>query len=136
MSRSHSIQARQLTEAVILAESTAEVSSTEKDMMQLSEKVADMENVVSTQYVSDGAQTAEGEILAGAVFTPDDQGDYKYIIRIDRKRTPSGEGVYAEDNISIYSAPAAADAGANMTDISLPEPVYTLKAGKYFGEDK
>ena len=136
MSRSHSIQARQLTEAVILAESAAEVSSTEKDMLQLSDKVADMENVVSMQYVSDGAQTSEGEILAGAVFTPDDKGDCKYIIRIDRKSTPSGAGLYAEDNISIYSAPDAADAEADIADISLTEPVYTLKAGKYFGEDK
>lgn len=171
MSRSHSLQARQLTEAVILAESTAEVSSTEKDMLQLSEKIGAMENVVSTGYVSDGAQTSEGEIWAGAVFKPGDNGKCRYIIQISRKSTPSGAGEYAEDAISIYSSDDVLDSAAESGDktlgdaeaedlagllsqsgsaqgdgaitedgstagISLPEPVYTLTAGKYFGEDK
>lgn len=171
MSRSHSLQAKQLTEAVILAESTAEVSSTEKDMLQLSGKIGSMENVMSTGYVSDGAQTSEGEIWAGAVFKPGDDGKCRYIIRVSRKSTPSGEGEYAEDDISIYSAEDVLESAGQSGDttlsdaeaediagllsqmgsmqgdgaitedgstagISLPEPVYTLKAGKYFGEDK
>ena len=140
MSRSHSLQAKQLTEAVILAESVAEVSSTEERMPDVSAKMDAMENIVSTSYLQDGALPSEGEIWAGALFAPDDPANYKYVVTIKRKTTPAGDGVYAEDTISIYSSvdlqPEAIAEYSGKGGEDMPEAIYTLKAGKYFGEDK
>ena len=127
MSRSHSLEAKRLTEAVILAEDIAEISSTEKDVDALAGKIGkfDKFSIIDTTAAAAGKNGAsDGAILLDYVFG--DGNGYTYRVRIDRKAETSDKGVYAEDTISVYSA----------GEIDAAEPVYTLTAGKYFKEGK
>lgn len=126
MSRSHSIQAKRLTEAVIIAESTAEISSTEKDINKLADRLTDL---------SKEGKTAEARLSddGGVIMfsrSLGKSGGYEYTVRLERSSQSSGAGDYCEDRISVYSSD---ETGASD---ALPEPLYTLKSGKYFGEDR
>lgn len=153
MSRAHSLEARQLTEAVILAESTAEISSSELHMNDLASRIADMKNCMSSSFSSTENDPVEGRILFTAVFNVT-SGDYAdnadYVISLDRHCDQNGKGTYAEDVINIYSAEEVNEAASALdkkgyeredplgssSDEGMPAPIYTLTAGKYFGEDQ
>ena len=146
MSRSHSLEAKRLTEAVILAEDIAEISSTEKDVDALAGKIGkfDKFSIIDTSADTAAGKNGakDGVILLDYVFG--DGNGYTYRVRIDRKSETSDKGVYAEDTISVYSAgeidAAAASIGASgqpeADTLDMPGPVYTLTAGKYFKEGK
>ncbi len=146
MSRSHSLQAKRLTEAVIIAESTAEISSAEKDIDRLAGIFTGLRE--TDEEAAYKVNNNGGVIMFTRGLSED--GRYKYVVRLERSSQNMGAGDYCEDEICIYSASEVADAtkrvdaaggeredpmGLISTD-TLPEPLYTLKTGKYFREDR
>ena len=124
MSRSHSLQARQLTEAVIAAESMAEICSSEQEMDSLAGKLADAGGDDATVRVLENGDN-------GLILALPYEG---YTVRIDRTMQQSGAGVYAEDIISIYDGTLSNDDAVALAEGT--EAIYTLKAGKFFEEGK
>ena len=60
MSRAHSLQAKQLTEAVILAESAAETASAASDNDKLIDAIAGMDNSYDQAAVSNESSGSDG----------------------------------------------------------------------------
>ena len=135
MSRAHSLEARQLTEAVILAENAAEISSSEQDMDALTNRFAgqdgllDLQGTVNTYVESEDKYT----VTYAVPFRPGND-DY-YIVRVARNvdRSHADSGVLANDEISVY-APVGSD--ADYEDVFITErsdePVYTLSTSRFF----
>ena len=145
MSRSHSLEARQLNEAVILAQSTAEVSSAAPENDVLQDMLSEMDNNAGNNAIS-----REGSEDAGswnAFFASIKRGEARtddglYLICVTR-RYPAGTkeerpdgGAYAEDTIEVYAAGTADPENIGSLDPSgLGDPLYTLVTGTYFGPD-
>lgn len=134
MSRAHSLQARELTEAVILAENAAEVSSTAADNETLLDRLTnDFDN--NGRHLAAASESSEDSgitvITAATLKKTDTQDpDKLYIVRVTRSY-PEGRD-YAEDIIDVY-APGTADASdLGRTDpAKFGEPLYTLKSGTH-----
>lgn len=131
MTRAHSLQARQLTEAVIIAENAAESASAAADNDALAEKLAAMDNTLGHRIEErrDGASDSS-EVMLYASITGDGTSEQKriYTVRVTRtypEGTASentGKGVYAEDKIEVFEEKAG-------------EPIYTLVSGTFFGAE-
>lgn len=139
MSRAHSLQARQLTEAVILADSAAETASAAPDSTALKDKLGAMDNNVDGDAASleKGGDGSESFAFRASI-DPDDAKSV-YVITVTRtypdgtRESRADGGEYAEDTINVYASdgldPEKLSAGG------LGEPVYTLVSGTYFGHD-
>ena len=142
MSRAHSLQAKQLTEAVILAESAAETASAAPDNDKLVEAAAAMDNSYGHEAASTEGSGSDGitVFIAASVERYDPSSDADtYLIRITRSY-PDGtaasrpdKGVYAEDVIDVFE-PGTADPAklGEIGSVKLGEPLYTLSSGTYF----
>lgn len=143
LSRSHSLEAGQLNEAVILAENAAEVSSAAPDNAALHDMLSGLDNNTGHNIVS--RETSEDAGSWNAFFASINgsgagvDGDI-YLICVTR-RYPEGTpeerpdgGVYAEDTIEVF-APGTADPEdiGSLDPSASAEPLYTLVAGTYFG---
>lgn len=141
LSRSHSLEARSLNEAVILAESAAEVSSSAPDNEVLADRLNTMDNNIGKSVVSRESSEASGSWNAVYASLKDARSD-QYIICVTRsypngtpEERPDG-GTYAEDLIEVYARDTSDPDEIGMLEPSgLGEPVYTLIAGTYFGSD-
>ncbi len=142
LSRSHSLEAGRLNEAVILAENTAEVSSAAPDNDALRDMLSRMYNNAGHSAVShensedSGSWNAFFASIKGNDAVPDEG---LYLICVTR-RYPEGTpeerpdgGAYAEDTIEVY-APGTADPEntGSLDPSGLGEPLYTLVTGTYF----
>ena len=96
MSRARTIEARHLTQAVMMAQSTAEAASSEHDLALLAEKIKDMDNV----------QSAEANVSGGSVdivFDTDGNPAGKdFCAVLHRSEEKRDSGVYTTDNIEVY----------------------------------
>ena len=136
MSRSRSLQAEQLTEAVIIAGNTAEAASTADSMEKLSEALGKMyeityediespaesgfsEDVVSSDNAVSSANAASsgnrvlscGVVKARGSLDADEGGNsHLYDIVVERTVESRSGGAFIKDTISIYEADA--DPGA------------------------
>lgn len=145
MSRAHSLQAKQLTEAVILAESAAETASAASDNDKLLDAIADMDNnykntAVSVERGESGGTTVIATASIKKKGTSLDRPEY--LIRLSRsypdgKETDRADkGKFAQDVIDIFEAGKIDPDQLGKIDSSkLGEPLYTLTAGTYFGSD-
>lgn len=145
MSRAHSLQARQLTEAVILADSAAETASAAPDNASLQSKLGSMANSVGQSAVSlEKGGDGGGSFAILAAIDPDDpQADKSvYVITVTRtypdgtRESRADDCEYAEDTVNVYAQddPSSTDL-ENLSSEELGEPVYTLVSGTYFGHD-
>lgn len=133
MSRSHSLEARQLTEAVILAENAAEISSGAQDAEILTDSLAGQKGLLDLDgTVYTYAENEDKFTLRYAVQFDPDRDSY-YIVNIDRTLDRSETGVLADDVISIYE-PVGSDAGTDevFAHDRTDEPVYTLTTSRFF----
>lgn len=142
MGRAQSLQAKQLTEAVIIAESAAETASAAPDNDKLLDVISEMDNNYGHAAVSKESSDDYGiTVFASASidrYDPSSHSD-KYLIRITRSypggtdADRSDKGAYAQDVIDIFE-PGKADPGKlGQTDASkLGKPLYTLTSGRYF----
>ena len=145
MSRAHSLQAKQLTEAVILAESVAETASAAPDNDKLRDAIADMDNSYGHATVSNESSEAGGitvfTLASIERYDPSSEGD-RYLIRVTREY-PDGtdsdrpdKGAYAQDVIDVFEKGTVDPEKLGEIDNSkLGEPVYTLTAGTYFAAE-
>ena len=140
MCRSHSLEAAQLNEAVILAQSAAEVSSDAPDDEALADSLHDMDNNTGHSVTSRVSSEEAGSW--NAFFAAVKKDGNAYIVCVTR-RYPEGTpeersdgGAYAEDTIEVYAADGfdAEDIGT-LDPSALGEPIYTLVAGRYFTPD-
>lgn len=110
-SRSQSLRAKHLSEAVVLAEEAAEVSNAAKD---IDEAVQLFDGLDQVRSVNEEGGTIELQMD----FTSDDGSvdDYRVVIDIEEEK----------DDFSVYSAKTIDVYYGNVTD-----PVYTLTTGSY-----
>jgi hypothetical protein len=143
LSRSHSLEARSLNEAVILAESAAEVSSTAPDNEALADRLYTMDNNTGHSVISRDSSDSSGSwnAIYASLKSASAKSD-QYIICVTRSYpngTPeerSDGGTYAEDTIVVYARNADDPEDIGLLEPSgLGEPIYTLVTGTYFGSD-
>ena len=139
LSRSHSLEAGRLNEAVILAENAAEVSSAAPDNEALKDRLYAMDNntghdVVSLDSGDNGSWNAIYASLKG-----DDAKAEQFIVCVTRSypygmpEERSDGGTYAEDKIEVYArGKASHEDPGHIEPSALGEPVYTLVSGTYF----
>ena len=113
-SRSQSLYARRLTEAVCLAEEVAEVTAAAADRK---DAAALLDGMDQTETVT---SDAEG-IAADMVFHTDDRTANSYYVYVRWEEETSGSGSFAEKTIQVFPENGE-------------EPLYTLKAGTYTAE--
>ena len=116
MSRARTIEARHLTQAVMMAQSTAEAASSEHDLSLLAEKIKAMDNV----------QSAEANASAGSidiVFDTDGKPAGKdFCAVLHRSEEKRDSGVYTTDNIEVYYCVPG----------QLEGKIYDLSTGSHF----
>ncbi|MBR2540102.1 MAG: hypothetical protein IKE85_04600 [Mogibacterium sp.] len=140
MSRSWSLRAEQLTQAVILAENTAEVASASPTLTALSDNLSGTVNAAGSEgriLVND--ESGAGRVYLTEKFNDNDKSGGTFIIRVTRSLPEGGtvdnpgNGIYAEDLIEIFPHDGPAD------DIYITEdtePLYALTAGTFFDDDE
>ena len=116
MSRARTIEARHLTQAVMMAQSTAEAASSEHDLSLRAEKIKAMDNV----------QSAEANDSAGSidiVFDTDGNPAGKdFCAVLHRTEEERASGVYTKDNIEVYYCVPG----------QLEGKIYDLSTGRHF----
>ena len=116
MSRARTIEARHLTQAVMLAQSTAEAASSEKDLPELADRLAGMDNVQS-------AECSEADGSIDIVFDTDGKpGGKDFCVVLHRSLEKREGGSYASDSIEVYYC--APGQHQNM--------IYDLDTGRHF----
>lgn len=142
MSRAHSLQAKQLTEAVILAESAAETASAASDNEKLLDAIAGMDNSYDQAAVSNESSGSDGITIFALAsierYDPSSKGD-RYLIRVTREY-PDGtdadradKGTYAQDVIDVFEqGTVSPEKLGEINGSKLGEPLYTLTSGTYF----
>ena len=116
MSRTRTIEARHLTQAVMMARSTAEAASSEHDLSVLAEKIKDMDNVQSAEASASGSSL-------DIVFDTDGKLTGKdFCIVLHRAEEERDSGVYVTDNIEVYYCIPGQPEGK----------IYDLSTGSHF----
>ena len=135
-SRSQSLYARHLTEAVTLAEEVAEVSAAAEDIGGASDLLAKMEQVLRV------SSEAEDRIFLEMEFSAGSGARDNYRVEIDWQEEPAGAdaGSGTDTDSTAADAGSAAGVGSGAQYISKQirvyfededEPVYTLDSGIY-----
>jgi type II secretory pathway pseudopilin PulG len=114
MSRARTIEARHLTQAVMMAQSTAEAASSEHDLSVLAEKLKDMDNVQSAE--------ASGDSLSIVFDTDGNLTGKDFCIVLHRAEEERDSGVYTRDNIEVYYCVPGQTEGK----------IYDLSTGSHF----
>lgn len=145
MSRAHSLQARQLNEAVIIAESTAEAASAAPDNETLNDLISKgLYNRVGGVKQNASSEDKGCVIVFAASIDGNEgaKGTERFLIKLTREYTDgmSAEradgGAYAADVIEVYESEGHDIDDIGMIDPSdLKDPLYTLRSGTYFGSD-
>ena len=136
MSRAHSLQARQLTEAVILAENTAEIASAAPDNDTLHDMSSKLANCIGNTASSKETSEDNGAVILFAASIDKKDGGHGgdvFMVRVTRKYESD---TYALDTIDVFEAGDHSAEDIGQTDPSeFTDPVYTLTAGTYFGPE-
>ena len=111
LNRSRSLDARHLTEAVILAEDTAEVISAADDEDDAFELIKSME-------VTESAEIKDGAIECGMKFTGEDKKTDRYRVTVIINDDEKTRGSYRTGTILVYYGDGS-------------EPIYTLDTGSF-----
>ena len=142
MSRSHSLEAKSLNEAVIIAQNTAEVASAACDDAVLQDLLKEMDNNSGNSVVARENSGGAGSWNAFLASVKMDGSGSRYIVCVTRTYpdgTPdekAGKGVYAENSIEVYEAgKVPADDLGQFDPSSQGTPLYTLVSGSYFGPE-
>ena len=120
MSRSGTIEARRLTQAVMIAQSTAEAASSEQDLSLLAGVMQGMDNVSSADY-------NDADESLNIIFDTDGNPAGKdFCAVLHRSADRRGAGTYVSDKIEVYyCAPG-----------QLEGKLYDLDTGRHFtGEE-
>ena len=120
MSRARTIEARHLTQAVMIAQSTAEAASSEHDLSLLAEKLKGMDNVQSVEADASGGSL---DIVFDTDGKPNGKDFCIVLHRADEKRD---SGVYATDDIEVYYCVPGQHEGK----------IYDLSTGSHFTEEE
>ncbi|MBR0469504.1 MAG: hypothetical protein IJJ16_07325 [Mogibacterium sp.] len=120
MSRAKTVEARRLTQAVMIAQSTAEAASSERDPELLAETFSGMDNVLSAEYDDSNGSI---DIVFDTNGVPDDE-DYRVVLH--RASEDRGNGVYVTDSIEVYYC--APDKLEGM--------IYDLETGRHFAGEE
>ncbi len=116
MSRTRTIEARHLTQAVMMARSTAEAASSEHDLSLLAEKIKAMDNVQSAEADASGSSL-------DIVFDTDGKPAGKdFCVVLHRADEERDSGVYTTDNIEVYFCVPG----------KLEGKIYDLSTGSHF----
>ncbi len=116
MSRTRTIEARRLTQAVIMAQSTAEAASSEHDLALLADKIKGMENVQSAEA------NAAGDELSIVFDTDGKASGRDFCVVLRRSEEGRDSGAYVTDNIEVYYCVPG----------QLSGKIYDLDTGRHF----
>lgn len=135
MTRANSLKARQLTEAVILAQNAAEISSAAEDEEQLAGMLSGLDGSGANEsFVIGGGEDGRLAVLASmdAADSPEDAELYLITLRREQEDAAGGRS-YARDTIEVFAPGTVTQGFEEPVDPSaLTEPLYTLEAGTYF----
>ena len=116
MSRTRTIEARRLTQAVMMAQSTAEAASSEYDLSLLADRIKAMDNVQSAEA------NAAGDGL-DIVFDTDGKPLGKdFCVTLHRSEEKRDAGAYVTDDIEVYYCVPGQPG----------DSIYDLTAGRHF----
>jgi hypothetical protein len=119
MSRSRTLEARRLNQAVMIAQSTAETASSERDPSLLAQKMQNMSNVESAEINTDNS-------LYIVFDTNGKSGGKDFCVSLHRSEDARDSGAYVTDQIEVYYCAAG----------ELEDKVYELSTGRHFdGEE-
>ena len=119
MSRTRTLEARRLNQAVMIAQSTAETASSERDPALLAAKMQGMSNVESAESNTDNS--------IYIVFDTDGKsGGKDFCVSLHRSEDSRDSGDYVTDQIEVYYCKPG-----ESEDL-----VYELRTGRHFdGEE-
>ncbi len=120
MSRTRTLEARRLNQAVMIAQSTAETASSEKDPALVAEKMQGMSNVESAEF-------SDMDNSLYIVFDTDGKsGGKDFCVSLHRSEDARDSGDYVTDQIEVYYCKPG-----ESEDL-----VYELRSGRHFdGEE-
>ena len=107
--RGESLKAKELSEAVICAQNTAEITASARDLSEASEMISQMEGA--------GDLATEGGAVS-FTLTSAEKSVYRVVLEAEPEEGPTG--VYVREKISVYEP-----------DDEAAEPLYTLETGNY-----
>ena len=144
LSRSHSLEAGRLNEAVILAENAAEAASSAPDNNALEERLNAMDNNTGNAVVSKDNSSDPGSWNAVyASLKGDDAKAEQFVVCVTRSypdglpEERSDKGTYAEDKVEVYARGNSAPEDIGLLEPSeLGEPIYTLVSGTHFDSEE
>jgi len=119
MSRAKSVEARRLTQAVMIAQGMAEAASSEKDLSLLADRMLQMDNVVSA------VSSETGDSLDIIYDTDGKPADKDFCVVLHRKADERESGTYVSDSIEVYYC--TPEQRENM--------IYDLYTGKHFAAE-
>ena len=120
MSRTRTIEARRLNQAVMIAQSTAEAASSEYDMAQLADKIQGMDNVQYAEY-----SDMDGSL--NIVFDTDgNPAGRDFCVVLNRSEDARESGTYVSDNIEVYYCEPG----------QLEGMIYSLDTGRHFDAEE
>ena len=120
MSRSRTLEARRLNQAVMIAQSTAEAASSEKDLAVLAGRMSEMSNVQEARY------NDLNESLDIVFDTDGKQGGRDFCALLQRSSDERENGTYVTDSIEVYYCVPG----------QLEGMVYNLDTGRYFADEE
>ena len=119
MSRSRTLEARRLNQAVMIAQSTAETASSERDLALLADKMKGMSNVESAESGADNS-------LYIVFDTDGKSGGKDFCVSLRRSEDARDSGAYVTDQIEVYYCAPGEQEGE----------IYELSTGRHFdGEE-
>lgn len=120
MSRAGTLEARRLNQAVMIAQSTAEAASSERDLADIAGRMSGMDNVQSAEY------SDMGESLSIVFDTDGKPGGRDFCVVLNRSSDERSSGAYVTDHIEVYYCMPGQTEGK----------IYDLDTGRFFADEE
>ena len=120
MSRAGTLEARRLNQAVMIAQSTAEAASSERDLTALADRMDQMDNVQEAVY------SGAGESIDIIFDTDGKAGGRDFCVKLLRYPEEKEGGTYVKDHIEVYYCEPG----------QLEGKIYDLDTGRFFENEE
>lgn len=120
MSRAGTLEARRLNQAVMIAQSTAEAASSDRDLADVTGRMSELDNVQSAEY-------GDMDESLNIVFDTDGKPDGRdFFVVLNRSSDERESGDYVTDSIEVYYCVPGQQEGL----------IYELDTGRFFADEE
>lgn len=120
MSRAGTLEARRLNQAVMIAQSTAEAASSDRDLADVAGRMSELDNVQSAEY-------GDMDESLNIVFDTDGKPDGRdFFVVLNRSSDERESGDYVTDSIEVYYCVPGQQEGL----------IYELDTGRFFADEE